>query len=146
MPGVVREQVSDVISVVSRTGVCTAQLYDIRVQLVSEAFRPVPTNVTVDSSVALVGLKTSVDKEEWTVKTDCAKSPTLGAQPSLPAQAVTSITYSPGGRFPIMKLPVTFAKPKKAPELGMNVEHAAPVRAVPDVGLDRVHEVVVPTK
>jgi hypothetical protein len=67
------------------------------------------------------------------VKTDCTKSPMLGAQPLLPAQAVTSITYWPGGTFPTTKLPVKFPVVLPPPLTAQ----AAPVIIPPLVGLER---------
>jgi len=78
---------------------------------VSEAFKPVPMKVTVDSSVEFVGNTASVGAADLTVTIDCAKSPTLGAQPLFPRHPVTSITYSPDATLPIMKLPLTMPVP-----------------------------------
>jgi hypothetical protein len=78
---------------------------------VSEGDRPEPRNVTVDSSVEFDGSRVSVAVDEVTVNMSCAKSPTLGWQPLLPAQPVISITYSPGETPAIMKLPLTIPVP-----------------------------------
>jgi hypothetical protein len=45
-----------------------------------------------------------------------------------------------------MKLPVTFPNPKNVPELGMKVEHPAPVIMLPDVGLEMVQLVILDRK
>jgi hypothetical protein len=45
-----------------------------------------------------------------------------------------------------MKLPVTFANPMKLPEVGMKIEHPAPVINALDVGLETVHVVAVAVK
>jgi hypothetical protein len=68
-------------------------------------------NVTVELSVELDGKRTKGDKVALTVNTCSTKSPALGAQPVLPRQPVTSIKYSPGETFPMMKLPLTIPVP-----------------------------------
>jgi len=108
-PGDVIEQVGEVMRLVSR--VLVAWLYARSMQPVSEGDRPVPKKVTVDSSDEFVADRVRVEPEEKTRNTACAKSPTLGAQPLLPWQPVTSITYWPGETFPIMKLPFTTPVP-----------------------------------
>jgi hypothetical protein len=46
-----------------------------------------------------------------------------------------------------MKLPVTFPNPKNGlVEVGMKVEHPAPVIMLPDVGLEMVQLVIVDMK
>jgi hypothetical protein len=107
MPGVTTEQLEDVIRVLS--GV--APLNDSTEHAVSEELSPVPVKVTVVSSAALDGNSVKVAAPRLTVSTACAKSPALGAQPLLPEQAVISITYSPAGTSPMMKLPVTIPVP-----------------------------------
>ena len=67
------------------------------------------------------------------VKTAWTKSPTLGVQPLLPRQAVTSITYCPGETFPTMKLPVKFPSVLPPPLTAQ----AAPVMIPPLLGLER---------
>jgi hypothetical protein len=67
------------------------------------------------------------------VKTACTKSPTLGAHPSLPEQAVTSMTYWPGATCPTVKLPVKFPRVLPPPLTAQ----PAPVITAPFVGLER---------
>jgi len=109
VPGVVTEQVGEVIRLL--LGLVTTPLNACTVHPVSEALSPVPMKVTVAPSTALVGSSVIVAGPETTETIVCAKSPALGAQPLLPLQPVTSITYSPGCTLPIMKLPVTIPVP-----------------------------------
>ncbi|MGP8069500.1 MAG: hypothetical protein ACLP5V_06385, partial [Candidatus Bathyarchaeia archaeon] len=72
-----------------------------KAQVVSVGRNPVPLTKTCApaSHPPLVPVApqttgyTLIDGPAVTVKMDCTKSPTLGAQPSFPTQDVTSITY-----------------------------------------------------
>jgi hypothetical protein len=67
IPGVVIEQVGEVIRLVS--SVLVAWLYASNVHAVSEGDNPLPANRTVDPSVAFDGNRVKVPAEETTAKT-----------------------------------------------------------------------------
>lgn len=131
------EQVGEVIKFVF--GAPVAELIACILHPVSDAESPFAMKVTVAPLDAMVGLIVNFGGAWVTFSIACAKSPTLGAQPLLPTQPVTSITYCPGGTFPTRKLPFTTPVPTAMTqpadpgriglksvtpgELGLEIEH-----------------------